>query len=133
MKIGPIISAIRDRSNVERAHGRSEIEQYLVHTGQHYDQELSALFFQQLGIPTPDVNLGVGSGSHAFQTAEVMKKFEVICLKQRPSHVLVVGDVNSTVACALVAVKMGIAIVHVEAGLRSFDRTMPGRDKSNSY
>lgn len=125
MKIGPIISTIRDRSEFEHANGRPEIEQYLVHTGQHYDQDLSGIFFTQLGIPTPDVNLGVGSGTHAVQTAEIMQKFERVCLEQKPSHVLVVGDVNSTIACALVAVKMGIATVHVEAGLRSFDRTMP--------
>jgi UDP-N-acetylglucosamine 2-epimerase (non-hydrolysing) len=125
MKISPIISAIRHRSVVESAHGGLHIEQYLVHTGQHYDQELSGLFFDQLGIPSPDVNLGVGSGSHAVQTAEIMKKFETVCLEQKPSIVLVVGDVNSTIACALVAVKLGIPTVHVEAGLRSFDRTMP--------
>ena len=115
MKIGPIISAFRERS----------IEQLLVHTGQHYDRQLSGLFFEELELPPPDVNLGVGSGSHAVQTAEIMKKFEAVCLEQNPSHVLVVGDVNSTIACALVAVKLGIRTVHVEAGLRSFDRSMP--------
>ena len=120
MKIGPIIDAIRDRS-----HAGEGLEQFLVHTGQHYDRQLSALFFEQLGIPSPDVNLEVGSGSHAVQTAEIMTRFETVCLEQKPSHVLVVGDVNSTIACALVAAKLGIRVVHVEAGLRSFDRTMP--------
>jgi UDP-N-acetylglucosamine 2-epimerase (non-hydrolysing) len=120
MKIGPIIHAIRERSEVGEG-----IEQLLVHTGQHYDRQLSALFFEQLGIPAPDVNLEVGSGSHAVQTAEIMTRFEAVCLERKPSHVLVVGDVNSTIACALVAAKLGIRIVHVEAGLRSFDRTMP--------
>jgi UDP-N-acetylglucosamine 2-epimerase (non-hydrolysing) len=120
MKIGPIIDAIRVRSL-----GGERIDQFLVHTGQHYDRGLSALFFEQLGIPAPDVNLEVGSGSHAVQTAEIMTRFEAVCLQQRPSHVLVVGDVNSTIACALVAAKLGIRIVHVEAGLRSFDRSMP--------
>ena len=120
MKIGPIIDAIRDRS-----HAGEGLEQFLVHTGQHYDRQLSALFFEQLGIPAPDVNLEVGSGSHAVQTAEIMTRFEPVCLEKKPSHVLVVGDVNSTIACALVAAKLGIRIIHVEAGLRSFDRTMP--------
>ena len=120
MKIGPIIDAFRERSQ-----GGEKIEQFLVHTGQHYDRQLSALFFEQLGIPAPNVNLEVGSGSHAAQTAEIMTRFETVCVEQKPSHVLVVGDVNSTIACALVAVKLGIRIVHVEAGLRSFDRTMP--------
>src|SRR5439155_16823246 len=93
--------------------------------GQHYDEKMSRLFFEQLGIPRPDVDLGVGSGSHAVQTAEVMKRFEPVVLEQRPDAVLVVGDVNSTIACALTAVKLGVPVAHVEAGLRSFDRTMP--------
>jgi UDP-N-acetylglucosamine 2-epimerase (non-hydrolysing) len=97
----------------------------LVHTGQHYDEKMSKLFFDQLRIPKPDVDLGVGSGSHAVQTAEVMKRFEPVVLEQRPDAVVVVGDVNSTIACALTAVKLGIPVAHVEAGLRSFDRTMP--------
>jgi UDP-N-acetylglucosamine 2-epimerase (non-hydrolysing) len=117
MKIGPIVAAIR-------GHGKG-LEHYLVHTGQHYDRRLSELFFEQLKIPAPDVNLEVGSGSHASQTAEVMKRFEPVCLEQQPGCVLVVGDVNSTLACALVASKLGIPVAHVEAGLRSFDRTMP--------
>jgi len=104
---------------------REGIEHFLVHTGQHYDANLSHLFFEQLGIPEPDTNLGVGSGSHAVQTAEIMKAFEPVLCEQRPDCVIVVGDVNSTIACTLVAVKLGVPVAHVEAGLRSFDRTMP--------
>jgi UDP-N-acetylglucosamine 2-epimerase (non-hydrolysing) len=104
---------------------RSAIEPYLVHTGQHYDEKMSRLFFEELRIPRPDIDLGVGSGSHAVQTAEVMRRFEPVVLQQRPDVVLVVGDVNSTIACALTAVKLGVPVAHVEAGLRSFDRTMP--------
>lgn len=102
-----------------------EIEPILVHTGQHYDEKMSDLFFRELGIPQPDINLGVGSGSHARQTALIMERFEPILLDHKPDYVLVVGDVNSTIACALVAVKLGVKVIHVEAGLRSFDRTMP--------
>jgi len=97
----------------------------LVHTGQHYDEEMSEVFLRELEMPVPDVNLGVGSGSHAVVTAEIMRRFEPVVLEQRPDLVLVVGDVNSTVACALVAVKLGVTVGHVEAGLRSGDRTMP--------
>ncbi len=102
-----------------------ELEPLLVHTGQHYDANMSDLFFRQLGIPEPDLNLGVGSASHAVQTAEIMKAFEPVVLEHRPRAVVVVGDVNSTIACGAVAVKLGVKLVHVEAGLRSFDRTMP--------
>ncbi len=116
VKIAPLMKAFK---------ARSEIEPLLVHTGQHYDSTLSDLFFTQLGIPKPDINLGVGSGSHAVQTGEIMKAFEPIALQQKPDAVLVVGDVNSTIACGLVAVKLGIKLIHVEAGLRSFDRDMP--------
>jgi UDP-N-acetylglucosamine 2-epimerase (non-hydrolysing) len=116
MKIAPIMWEIGRRPGVEA---------YLVHTGQHYDEKMSHLFFEQLRIPRPDTDLGVGSGSHAAQTAEVMKRFEPIVLGQRPDAVLVVGDVNSTIACALTAVKLGVPVAHVEAGLRSFDRAMP--------
>lgn len=116
MKIAPIVAEC-DRSN--------RIESLLVHTGQHYDEKMSGLFFRELGIPEPDVNLEVGSASHAVQTAKIMKAFEPVVLEYRPDAVLVVGDVNSTVACGLVAVKLGIKLVHVEAGLRSFDRSMP--------
>lgn len=121
MKIAPIVDAINN-------HNRSNhqpIDYLIVHTGQHYDQEMSKLFFQDLGIPNPEINLEVGSASHAVQTAEIMKRFEKICLEENPTHVLVVGDVNSTIACSLVASKLDIKVIHVEAGLRSFDRSMP--------
>ena len=104
---------------------RKDIEPVLVHTGQHYDEQMSALFFRQLEIPEPDIDLEVGSASHAVQTAEIMKSFEPVTSEHKPDAVLVVGDVNSTIACGLVAVKQGIKLVHVEAGLRSFDRSMP--------
>lgn len=102
-----------------------QIEPLLVHTGQHYDEKMSNLFFKQLGIREPDVNLEVGSASHAVQTAEIMKAFEPVLLEYKPDAVLVVGDVNSTIACGLVAVKLNVKLIHVEAGLRSFDRSMP--------
>jgi UDP-N-acetylglucosamine 2-epimerase (non-hydrolysing) len=102
-----------------------EIEPVLVHTGQHYDETLSDIFFRQMGIPAPHVNLEVGSGSHAAQTAEILKRIEPILIERQPDLVLVVGDVNSTIAAGLAAVKLGIPLAHVEAGLRSFDRTMP--------
>lgn len=116
VKIAPLMEAYRQHK---------AITPVLVHTGQHYDSKMSDLFFHQLGIPQPDLNLGVGSASHAVQTAEIMKAFEPVVLEQKPDLVLVVGDVNSTIACGLVAVKLGVKLVHVEAGLRSFDRTMP--------
>ncbi len=116
IKIAPLMEAYR---------ARPEITPLLVHTGQHYDKEMSDLFFKQLGIPRPDINLGVGSSSHGRQTAEIMKRFEPVVLEEKPDLVLVVGDVNSTIACGLVAVKLGVRLAHVEAGLRSFDRTMP--------
>jgi UDP-N-acetylglucosamine 2-epimerase (non-hydrolysing) len=116
MKIAPLMEAYASHP---------EIEPLLVHTGQHYDAKMSDLFFEQLGIPEPDMNLGVGSGSHAVQTADVMKAFEPIVMDLHPDWVVVVGDVNSTIACGLVAVKLGVKLAHVEAGLRSFDRTMP--------
>ena len=116
MKIAPIIKAFEKN-------GR--FDPLLVHTGQHYDENMSKLFFDELNIPKPDINLEVGSGSHASQTAEIMKRFEPIVLDTKPNYVLVVGDVNSTIACGLVAVKLGVHLAHVEAGLRSFDRTMP--------
>jgi len=116
MKIAPLMWESKLRPGVST---------YLVHTGQHYDRQMSELFFEQLGIPRPDIELEVGSGSHAVQTAEIMKRFEPVLLQQRPDIVLVVGDVNSTLACSLTAAKLGIPIAHVEAGLRSFDRSMP--------
>jgi UDP-N-acetylglucosamine 2-epimerase (non-hydrolysing) len=117
MKIAPIIRAMRGAAPPMRVR--------LVHTGQHYDAELIGQFFQALGIPEPDVNLEVGSASHAVQTAEIMRRFEPVLERERPSAVLVVGDVNSSLACALVAAKKDTPVVHVEAGLRSFDRGMP--------
>jgi UDP-N-acetylglucosamine 2-epimerase (non-hydrolysing) len=116
MKAAPVMRALQMRTSVH---------QTLIHTGQHYDANMSDVFFSQLDIPTPDVNLGVGSGSHARQTAEVMSRLEDVLLQSKPDRVLVYGDVNSTVAAALVCSKLLISIDHVEAGLRSFDRTMP--------
>jgi UDP-N-acetylglucosamine 2-epimerase (non-hydrolysing) len=103
----------------------ASIQPVLVHTGQHYDEKLSDVFFRQMGIPRPDFNLEVGSGSHAWQTAEILKRIEPLLMEKKPDLVLVVGDVNSTIAASLAAVKLGIPVAHVEAGLRSFDRTMP--------
>lgn len=103
----------------------ADVEPLLVHTGQHYDDKLNDIFFRQMGIPAPDVNLEVGSGSHAAQTAEILKRIEPALLDLQPDLVLVVGDVNSTIAVSLAAVKLGMRVAHVEAGLRSFDRSMP--------
>lgn len=116
MKVAPVIAAFEHYA---------DIEQILVHTGQHYDKNMSEVFFEQLGIPKPDVNLEVGSGTHAVQTAQIMMRFEELVNQQRPDWVLVYGDVNSTVAAALVCAKLLIPVAHVEAGLRSNDRTMP--------
>jgi UDP-N-acetylglucosamine 2-epimerase (non-hydrolysing) len=116
MKAAPVMRALGNRRGVR---------QTLVHTGQHYDKNLSDVFFSQLSMPEPDVNLEVGSGSHAWQTAEVMTRFEPVVLERKPDVVVVYGDVNSTVAAALVCSKLLIRVAHVEAGLRSFDRTMP--------
>ncbi|MGO9863368.1 MAG: non-hydrolyzing UDP-N-acetylglucosamine 2-epimerase [Terriglobales bacterium] len=116
MKVAPVMNALKTRQHVV---------QTLVHTGQHYDVNMSDVFFQQLGIPAPDVNLAVGSGTHAKQTAEIMVRMEPVVAERKPDIVLVYGDVNSTVATALVCAKLGVRIGHVEAGLRSFDRTMP--------
>ena len=116
MKIAPIMAELesRDRFN-----------QSLIHTGQHYDHGMSGTFFRELGIPEPDLDLGVGSGSHARQTAAVMEAFEPVLQEKKPELMVVVGDVNSTLACALVAAKMHVRVAHVEAGLRSGDRSMP--------
>ena len=116
MKIAPLMRAFAAEPGIEPV---------LVHTGQHYDEKMSDLFFRQLEIPEPDINLGCGGGSHAQQTAAIMTAFEPVVLEHKPNAVLVVGDVNSTIACGLVAVKLGVKLIHVEAGLRSFDRTMP--------
>jgi len=116
MKIAPLMEEL------ERQQG---IRPVLVHTGQHYDKAMSKLFFEELGIPAPHFNLEVGSASHAVQTARIMERFEDVLVKENPNLVIVVGDVNSTFGCALTAVKLKIAVAHVEAGLRSFDRTMP--------
>ena len=110
---------------VEAWHGTGRIEAVIVHTGQHYDELMSRLFFEDLSIPEPDINLEVGSASHAVQTAEIMRRLEPVLLERRPDWVVVVDDVNSTIACALVARKLNIKVAHIEAGLRSFDRTMP--------
>jgi UDP-N-acetylglucosamine 2-epimerase (non-hydrolysing) len=116
MKIAPLMREL------ERA---ETLAPYLVHTGQHYDAAMKQAFFEQLHIPEPDEDLGVGSASHALQTAEIMRRFEPVLDRELPDAVLVVGDVNSTIACALVAAKKQTPVIHVEAGLRSFDRTMP--------
>lgn len=116
MKMAPIVAEMKRHDSIQSC---------LVHTGQHYDAAMSQLFFDELGMPQPEVYLGVGSGSHTVQTARVMLGFEPVMIEQRPDLVVVVGDVNSTLACTLVAVKMGIPVAHVEAGLRSFDRDMP--------
>ena len=120
MKVSPLMAAYAAR----RVRGGS-IEPIFVHTGQHYDAELSECFLRDLALPAPDFSLGVGSGSHAEQTARAMVEFEKVCFTTKPDLVVVVGDVNSTLACALVAAKLQIPVAHVEAGLRSFDWSMP--------
>jgi len=122
MKIAPIHRAIQ---NYNIQYPASTIHHQVCHTGQHYDEKMSKIFFKDLGLPQPDFYLGVGSGSHTEQTAKIMLEFEKVLLKEKPDLVIVVGDVNSTVACSLVASKLNIKIAHVEAGLRSCDRTMP--------
>ncbi|MDZ7289580.1 MAG: UDP-N-acetylglucosamine 2-epimerase (non-hydrolyzing) [candidate division KSB1 bacterium] len=116
MKIAPLVDEMKKYE---------EIESILVHTGQHYDEGMSKFFFDDLGLPKPDIYLGVGSAGHGEQTGKIMIEFERVLQEHRPEVVIVVGDVNSTIACGLVAVKMGIRLAHVEAGLRSYDRTMP--------
>ncbi|MEO7127700.1 MAG: UDP-N-acetylglucosamine 2-epimerase (non-hydrolyzing) [Rhodoferax sp.] len=131
--LGPVICVVGARPNFMKmapilramAAHTPQVPVLLVHTGQHYDQAMSGRLFEDLGLQRPDVNLEVGSGTHAMQTAEVMRRFEPVVDAHSPSCVAVVGDVNSTLACALVAVKKGIPVVHIEAGLRSYDRTMP--------
>jgi len=121
MKISPLIEAIRKHNKNSRA----QIKYSLVYTGQHYDKLMSEVFWKDLRLPKPDFDLKVGSATHAVQTAKIMIGFERVCNKLMPDMVVVVGDVNSTLACALVASKLGIKIAHVESGLRSFDRSMP--------
>jgi len=116
MKVSPVYEELRKYR---------KFQAILVHTGQHYDAEMSQVFFRDLGLPKPDVHLGVGSGTHAVQTGKIMVAFEKVCVKEKPDIIIVVGDVNSTLACALVGAKMSVPVAHVEAGLRSFDRTMP--------
>src|SRR5437762_7392351 len=116
MKIAPIVEEMKKAP---------DLTGLLVHTGQHYDEGMSDIFFRELGIPVPDVHLGVGSGSHAEQTAHIMMEFEKVCVRDKPDLVVVVGDVNSTMACTIVAAKLLIPVAHVEAGLRSFDLSMP--------
>jgi UDP-N-acetylglucosamine 2-epimerase (non-hydrolysing) len=116
IKIAPLVEAMQQHT---------EIDAVLLHTGQHYDAKMSQIFFDELGIPVPDVYLGVGSGSHALQTARVMMAFEEVLPERMPDWVVVVGDVNSTMACAITAAKLGVPVAHVEAGLRSMDRAMP--------
>jgi len=119
MKLAPIVRALKKYPQ------QPDVLFKIVHTGQHYDHKMSEVFFQELEIPEPHHNLGVGSGSHAHQTAHVMLEFEKVCIKERPDLVVVIGDVNSTLACALVASKLHIKVAHVEAGLRSNDLSMP--------
>ncbi len=122
MKVAPLHKAIKKYNEKNKNSG---IEHLICHTGQHYDKKMSKIFFEDLELPEPDFYLGVGSGSHSQQTAGVMVEFEKVLLKEKPDLVIVVGDVNSTIACSLVAAKMGIRVAHVEAGLRSYDRNMP--------
>lgn len=117
MKVAPIVEEMKRRER--------EFTPLVVHTGQHYDADMSDAFFRDLELPEPDIHLEVGSASHAAQTAAVMERFEPVVLRERPDWVVVVGDVNSTLACALVCSKLGVKVAHVEAGLRSRDRTMP--------
>ncbi|MFQ5964641.1 MAG: non-hydrolyzing UDP-N-acetylglucosamine 2-epimerase [Candidatus Scalinduaceae bacterium] len=124
MKIAPLIKVIELHNENKKNH-KPGVNLLLVHTGQHYDEAMSTVFFDELNIPRPDINLGIGSGGHGKQTGKIMIAFEKVVLEQKPDLVIVVGDVNSTIACAMVAAKLNIPVAHVEAGLRSFDRSMP--------
>ncbi len=124
IKIAPLVKAIKQHQRSDHKDS-CRLDYVLVHTGQHYDIEMSESFFLDLNIPKPDINMEIGSFSHSVQTAKIMIEFEKVCLEKKPDWVIVVGDVNSTMAASLVAAKLGIRIAHVEAGLRSFDRTMP--------
>jgi len=116
MKLAPVVRALASAD---------ALRYRIVHTGQHYDEAMTDVFFAELGIPKPDVHLEVGSGSHGAQTARILERYEAHLVASPPDATVVFGDVNSTVACALAAVKLGVPVAHVEAGLRSFDRTMP--------
>lgn len=124
MKVAPIHRAF-EKYNKNQPTSSLKIDHRICHTGQHYDEKMSTIFFEELELPQPDFYLGIGSGSHAEQTGKIMIKFEKILLQQQPDLVIVVGDVNSTIACSLTASKLSIPVAHVEAGLRSFDRQMP--------
>jgi len=124
MKIAPLLRQM-EVYNTDHHNAPASIEVRLLHTGQHYDDSMSKIFFRELRIRPPHINLGIGSGSHAVQTAKIMTAFEPVCHFEKPDWVIVVGDVTSTMACTLVCSKIGIPVAHVEAGLRSFDRTMP--------
>ena len=115
MKVGPIYAELSARG----------INSLLIHTGQHYDYNMSQVFFDDLGIPEPNIHMGVGSDSHSRQTARIMIEFEKVCVGENPAMVIVVGDVNSTLACSITAKKLGLPVAHVEAGLRSGDMSMP--------
>jgi UDP-N-acetylglucosamine 2-epimerase (non-hydrolysing) len=122
MKMAPVLRKLSKRA---------EFESYLVHTGQHYDDTMSRVFFRDLEMRNPDFNLNVGSASHAVQTAEIMRRFEEVCDSVRPNLVIVAGDVNSTIACSLTVAKLQIPVAHVEAGLRKLRSQHAGRDQSN--
>jgi len=124
MKIAPFVRAM-ERRNEEGAANGNHLEHYLVHTGQHYDQRMSESFFSALGIPKPDVDLGIGSGSHAEQVGQTMMAFEKVVREWKPDWIVVVGDVNATCACSITAKKEHVKLAHIEAGLRSFDLKMP--------
>ncbi|MDW8065739.1 MAG: UDP-N-acetylglucosamine 2-epimerase, partial [Anaerolineae bacterium] len=122
IKITPVLRAIQRYNQV---HSENRIQEVLVHTGQHYDYEMSGVFFDELGLKPPDYHLGVGSGTHGYQTGEMLRRIEEVLLAEKPDLVIVYGDTNSTLAGALAAVKLHIPVAHVEAGLRSFNKRMP--------
>jgi len=124
IKVGPVLRAIEKHN---REHPQREIQEILVHTGQHYDREMSKVFFEELQLKEPDYHLGVGSGTHAQQTGEMLQRIEEALLKEKPDLVMVYGDTNSTLAGALAAAKLHIPVAHVEAGLRSFNKRCPKR------